>query len=269
MSGDFERYLRILGVKCSKPSYDVLKSIIQSHVMKVPFENISKLYYLRTSGFKGIPTLTQFLDGIEKYNFGGTCYSNNFHIHQLLKFLGYDVELHGADMKQPNVHLINQVKIDGREFIVDMGNAAPFFEPIPGDLTTDYRIALGSDEYVLSPKDKNGCSRMTLYRNGEFCHQYQVKHNPKRIEEFDHVIMNSYRSEATFMNCLLLTKFNKESSIVIHNKTQIESKGKNVIKESFGSIEELIVAIEKQFKIPSSISKVALNGLSMSKSAWV
>jgi arylamine N-acetyltransferase len=73
------------------------------HLTRVPFENISKLYKQQHHGLTGLPSIELYLDGIERYHFGGTCYSNNFHFYSLLAALGYDVKLCAADTKTPDV----------------------------------------------------------------------------------------------------------------------------------------------------------------------
>jgi arylamine N-acetyltransferase len=236
--------------------------------MRIPFENISKLYYLRTIGLKDIPSLTQYLDGVEYYHFGGTCYANNYHLHQLLRFLGYKVSLCGADMNKPNVHVVNLIKIEGKEFIVDVGYAAPFWEPLPRELSIDYKLTLGTDEYVLSPRDASGYSQLTHYRNGISCHGYQMNPTPRRIEEFADIVTSSFLPIATFMNCVLLVGFGRDYSKVIHNMMHLEIIGKTVRRKSITSIEEVIDTIEKIFAISPDISHVALEGLSMTKDAW-
>lgn len=47
---DITRYLKLLGISRRKPSYNALREIIEAQMMNVPFENISKLYYLKKSG---------------------------------------------------------------------------------------------------------------------------------------------------------------------------------------------------------------------------
>ncbi|MFH1296944.1 MAG: hypothetical protein ABIJ04_06690 [Bacteroidota bacterium] len=69
MTGDFERYLKVLGIRRKKPGYGELVQIVRNHVMRVPFETISKLYYLRTIGLKEIPPLNLFLDGIPRHGY--------------------------------------------------------------------------------------------------------------------------------------------------------------------------------------------------------
>ena len=113
-----------------------------------------------------MPILGLFLDGIERFNFGGTCYPNNYYFYQLLANLGYQTKLCGADMSNPDVHLVSMVTLEKREYLVDVGYAAPFIAPMPRDLATDYVVVLGRDRYVLKPQDARGRSRMDL-RGGQ------------------------------------------------------------------------------------------------------
>jgi arylamine N-acetyltransferase len=263
-----ERYLRLLGIPREEPDIDALGRIVRAQLTTVPFESISKLYYLKTAGLTTVPDLDRYLDGIERYHFGGTCYANNYHLYQLLLFLGYDVSLCGAGMSAPDVHIVNVVKIEGREFLVDAGYAAPFVAPLPRDLRDEFRVTLGRDEYVLSPRDASGRSRVTLYRDGDAHHGYLVNPAPRTIGEFGEVIERSFRPEATFMNAVLLVRFGDNSSDVLHNLTRIECRGTVTEKTELRTTEELIREIEDVFGIPSAISRIALNGLAMRRDAW-
>jgi arylamine N-acetyltransferase len=146
-----------LGVAKREPCVPALAELVSAHVMRVPFENVSKLYRRKHLGLAGLPGIELFLEGIERYHFGGTCYSNNFHLYTLLASLGYRARLCGADMSNPDVHMVIMVNVDGREYLVDGGYAAPFLSPLPRDLKEDYVVALGRDRYVLRPQDTTGC----------------------------------------------------------------------------------------------------------------
>ena len=265
---EVRRYLMLLGVPESEPSLEALKAIVRAHLVKVPFENVSKLYRWKTSGARELPDCTRFLDGIERNHFGGTCYTNNYHLNQLLTSLGYDAVLCGAEMSKPDVHIVSISRIAGKEYIVDAGYAAPFLEPLPRDLPSDHVISLGTDRYVLSPKDATGHSQLTLYRDGVVQHGYRVNPVPRRIEEFSNVIADSFRPDATFMNAVLLVKFGAGCSTVLHNMTHIECNGTTVRRTSFRTVEDLMAAIQKYFSISPSISQIALDGVSLHQDAW-
>ena len=263
-----ERYLSLLGIQRRKPSIDALNELVEAQMLKVPFENVSKLYYRKHNNLQDLPGLELFLDGIERYHFGGTCYSNNFYFNQLLVNLGYQVRLCGADMLNPDVHLVSVVTSEQREYLVDVGYAAPFLTPLPRDLSTDYIIFLGRDRYVLKPQDTSGRSRMELYRNGSLKHSYLVNPVPRQIKEFNRVIADSYRDNSTFMNALLLVRFFPDRAIILHNLTLIESRGTISKSQNLTSREEMVQATHEYFEIPEEFTKEVMNDIEQFGDAW-
>ena len=263
-----ERYLSILDVPRRKPDVDALFELVSEHLVRIPFENISKLYYKKHNDLHALPGLEPFLDGIERFNFGGTCYTNNFYLYQLLANLGYQTMLCGADMSNPDVHLVSIVTLKNREYLVDVGYAAPFLRPMPRDLAIDYVIELGRDRYILKPQNAQGCSRMELYRDGNLKHGYLVKPVPRQIRDFEHVIAASYREEATFMNALLLARFYPNRSIVIDNLNVIESEGTESRIKTLPGPDELVRTIHEYFSIPLEFIIDAVNDLGQLKDAW-
>ena len=168
----FFKYLKILWIQKQNPGFEYLKEIVRAQVTKIPFENVSKLFYKKRNNLEQLIDFELYLDGIEKYGFGDTCYSNNFYLNQLLSWLGYNIRLCGADMKNPDVHIVNIVNIENHEFLIDTGYASPFSEPIPLYLSNDYIINTGIDRFIIKPKDNNKQSQIELYRNGKLIHGY-------------------------------------------------------------------------------------------------
>jgi len=267
-SAENGRLLKFLGIGREKPSIDALRELVFAYVTRIPFENISKLYYLKRYGSRIIPDFARFLDGLERYHFGGTCYTNNYYLHLLLEHLGYDVDLCGADMNNPDVHMVNIVRIENREFLIDAGYAAPFTEPLPRDLEKVYSLELGRDRYLLDPCDERGYSRMTVVHNGSVRHGYIAKPVPRTIDYFHDVIVDSYRASGTFMNALLLTRFFKNRSIRIQNLSVIYSEGSDHRIEEVENRENLPSVIENLFGIPAEISKEALSLIGVLGDVW-
>jgi arylamine N-acetyltransferase len=263
-----QQYLDILGVLEKPPSREALTELVAAHLTRIPFENISKLYYRKALSLTGLPTIQQYLDGIAQNHFGGTCYSNNYYFHRLLVSLGYEVKLCAADMTAPAVHAFSLVRVKGREYLVDTGYAAPFLSPLPRDLKTDYVVELGRDRYVLRPQDENGCSRLDLYRDGVLKHGYLARPEPVRIEDFSGVIKSSFRPDATFLNSLLLARFYPGRSVVIHNFSVIESQGTVSTIRQLQGLEALISTIEERFEMPRRIVTEALSGQEKFRDAW-
>lgn len=263
-----DRLLDLLGVGGRSADGATLSELTMKFVTQVPFESISKLYYLQKFGSRTLPDLERYIEGIERFHFGGTCYSNNYYLHLLLEYLGFDVRLCGADMSNPDVHVVNIVCHDGREYLVDAGYAAPFLQPLPCDLDQEHVIVSGNTRYVLSPRDEQRRFRLDLYRDGALTHSYTVNPIQRTIEYFRAAIEDSYRPGATFMNAVLLARFSPDRAVIIHNLTVIEAKGASQTVRRIERRGDLPAEVEKLFAIPRDIVKEAVSELGEFGDAW-
>jgi len=252
------RYLGLLGISPADPGMEFLRRLVRAHATRVPFENISKLWYARTPGYTGLPGIERFLDGIERYRFGGTCYANNYYLYLLLAALGFDARLCGADMSRSDVHVVTMVRLPEGEFLVDGGYAAPFLDPLPLGAAAPVEVSLGSERYILRPRDARGRSRLDLYRDGVLTHGYTAKPEPRDISEFTGVIADSFRPGATFMNAIVIARFYDDRSVVLHNRTLLVSRGASVARRDLGDRAGVIAAIEEHFGIPAEVAGQAL-----------
>jgi len=259
----FSRYLRLLGVPSRRPGRDALFELTAAHLTRVPFENVSKLYYRRTARLRGLPDPDRFMEGIERWHFGGTCYANAYYLNQLLLHLGYQADLCGADMSAPDVHLVNIVTLDGRRYLVDVGYAAPLLEPMPLDLDCDQRIVWGRERYVLKAPDAAGRPRLEVHRDGGLKHGYLVNPAPRRIEEFAGVIADSFADGATFMHALLIARFWPRRSLTLRNLTLIDAEGADFTLRTVPDPAHLPQVIDGQFGIPCDITRQALDGVDL------
>jgi len=259
----FERYLSILGIEAAPPSLDLLRRLVHAQLTRVPFENISKLYLKRIEGASYIPSLEQHLEGIDRFSFGGTCYANNPYFSQLLRHLGYDVAMCGADMSKPDVHVVSIVYLRGREYLVDVGYGAPFFEPLARDLDREHEIVFGRNRYVLHPQDGRGRSRMDHFHDGQLIHGYVVKPAPCQIEIFNDIILDSYSDAATFMNVVVIVRFFPDRSLRFHNFTLTESTPDHATTTRLADREELVDAVEHHAGIPADIVREAVEDIAL------
>jgi arylamine N-acetyltransferase len=263
-----DRYLSLLGLIRRNPDLAFLSEIVSAHMIRIPFENISKLYYLKKFGVTSLLDLDTYLDGIEQYHFGGTCYTNNIYLNLLMNHLGFDAMLCGADMSSPDVHIVSIVKLDGREYIVDVGYGAPFLTPLPRDLASDFEVELGSSRYVLKPQDVKKYSRLDMYKEGELKHGYTAKPIPRTPQFFNTVIDNSFQPQATFMNALLLVRVFPNRSIMINSSDLIISEGHSSTKKLLSSRQEIAGAINTYCDIPLHIIEVSMSQLGHLGNAW-
>lgn len=87
ISREHDRYLHLLGFADMPMGLDGLRAIVAAHLERVPFENVSKLLLYAREGAGRPLTLAEFLDGIEYADMGGTCYSSNLFLFELLQAL--------------------------------------------------------------------------------------------------------------------------------------------------------------------------------------
>ncbi len=257
----FARYLGLLGLAAGPPDLEHLNALVAAQLMRVPFENISKLHLKKRSGATSPPTLEEHLDGIERFRFGGTCYANNPHFFALLRQLGYDAALCGADMSRPDVHVVTIVRLGGREHLVDVGYGAPFYAALPRDLASDFEIPFGDCRYILKPQDEAGRSRLTALRGDGELHGYLAKPAAREIGHFRDVMADSYRETSTFMNAVVVARFFPGRSVRIHNLSLTESTAAGATTTPLEDRDALIQAIEAHAGIPADIVREATEGV--------
>jgi arylamine N-acetyltransferase len=225
------RYLRLLGIEEQLSGLSGLERIVRAYVCRVPFENVSKLLLIGREG-TGRPTrLDEFLDGIEHRDLGGTCYSNNPFFVELLRALGYDAVLLGADMSAPNVHTVVRVRLDGAEWHVDAGYGGPFVRPVRLDRLPE-TLTSGELRFVLH-RAANDDVELSLMRGDERLHGY-VAHGPARPFEFFYpIILDSFRPGQHFMTNLRLIRFFEDgrSAEVLNSTLTLHKDGKSRVVE--------------------------------------
>jgi arylamine N-acetyltransferase len=230
-----KRYLRLLGIDEVPPGLEGLRLIVRRHLVRVPFENVSKLLGRAIA-------LDEFLDGVEHHDLGGTCYSVNSHLAELLCACGYRAELLGADMTNPDVHVCVRVH-DGPGYLVDCGFAAPFREPVPLD-GLPYTVNEGTHRYRFQRHERG-----IALHFGESV-SYVAHEPPRTMAEFASVIRASFALEAHFMNHLRIARFFEDDSVeLLDRKMSVHREGRTEERE-FASLDELEHAVHTEFALP-------------------
>ena len=244
-----ERYLGLLGIRRPPSGVAGLQEIVRRHLCRAPFENVSKLLLAGREGAGRETTLGEFLDGIEHYDLGGTCYTSNPFLASLLRALGYDADLLGADMTNPNVHTCIRVRIGPDQYHVDVGYAGPFREAMRLD-RLPHVIVHGPYRYVLDHGSRAGEYEMAVFSGGERVHGYVV-HGPARDREFFRpIVHDSFRPGTTFMSCLRITRFFDERAVELKNTTLIRYQGSERSQTTLHSMAELLRAVETDLAMP-------------------
>ncbi|MFJ4775600.1 arylamine N-acetyltransferase [Streptomyces sp. NPDC088762] len=162
-SGIFDAYLRRLGVpRPSAPSAEGLFALQRAHLERVPYENID-IQLGRPPGIDPELSARRFAAG-----HGGYCFHLNGAFAALLAHLGYDVSLHvGAVYEDAGVrdvngnHLALTVRVDGGEYLVDVGLGDGPHAPLP---LREGAYEQGGFSYALEPLAAGSVTGWT-YRN--------------------------------------------------------------------------------------------------------
>jgi arylamine N-acetyltransferase len=241
------RYLRLLGVGGTPVGLDGLRALVDAHIRRVPFENVSKRLLVQREGRGRVTTLEEFLDGIEHHDLGGTCYTSNPFLADLRAALGYEASLVGADMSAPNVHTSVRVAIDGALYHVDVGYAAPLREPIPLH-RLPHAVRWGDGRYVLEAAPNGHV--MSPIVNGERRHGYFVHPPPRSSGFFCPIVLRSFEPGRTFMRCLRITRYFHDHAIELRNQRLLRITADDASATSVASLTELRRAVNEQLRMP-------------------
>jgi arylamine N-acetyltransferase len=212
-----QRYLRLLGISGYPSGLEGLRAVVRAHLFHVPFENVSKLLLFAREGAGRFLSLTEMLDGIEHHDLGGTCHSLNPYLGELLRSLGFDVDLLGADMgERLNCHTCLRVRFDSAAYHVDVGYGGPFREPIRLD-RLPFTIIEGGNRYVLEQRGDR--YEMSVSYAGEGGVRGYAVHDPPREHAFfADTLRKSFLPEAPFLNCLRICRFFNDSSVTLMDR---------------------------------------------------
>jgi arylamine N-acetyltransferase len=195
-----------------------------------------------------INTLDEFLDGIERQDLGGTCYTSNPFFAQILSQLGYYADLHSADMNTPNVHSCLRVQVDSRAYHVDVGNAAPFLEPVPLD-ALPYEIRRGDMSWRFDWAE-DGRLQCLVFSRGERVHGYSANKAVWPHERFRDIIEDSFQRGRTFMSLLRLVRIFPEHTVELKNRTLRVHRGQQTSETTLNNMDELRTTVDTQFCMP-------------------
>ena len=138
-----DRYLGLLGVEHAAPSLEALSRLRRAHVRAVMFENVTSTLRRRAHPTGPVPPIDPeaLLETWEQGRGGGVCFELAEMFGGLLVGLGYRAHLVLGQITFLGSHQAVLVELDERRYLVDVGNGAPFFEPIPLEGTVEVRRA--------------------------------------------------------------------------------------------------------------------------------
>ncbi len=129
-----ERYLAMLRLERAEPSKAALDAIVRAH-RSITFECVSSLIRRHETGSGPVPPidLEVQLGAWEARVAGGVCYEFGAMLGRLLTDLGYSAYPVLARISFPGSHSALMAELEGRQFLVDVGNGQPILEAIAVD----------------------------------------------------------------------------------------------------------------------------------------
>jgi arylamine N-acetyltransferase len=136
-------YLDLLQVEPAPPGLSALSRLTRAHVQRVPFENITSVLRRAAHGDGPVAALDSeaILEAWCARRGGGVCFEVAAMVDRLLRELGYTTHPVLAQITFPGSHQANLVELDGQRYLVDVGNGAPFPEPVALDGSVEVRQA--------------------------------------------------------------------------------------------------------------------------------
>jgi N-hydroxyarylamine O-acetyltransferase len=138
--------LEKLEVDRPEPDLDGLRAVYAAWCAGVSFDNVLKLIHLAEERAGPLPgsTADEFFDAWLEHGAGGTCWSGNGALHDLLRALGFDVARALATMlPSPGIQGPNHgsviVHVEGERWIADASilSGEPIRIPPPGEPAAD------------------------------------------------------------------------------------------------------------------------------------
>jgi arylamine N-acetyltransferase len=253
--------LRLLGIDGSPSDFEGLRTIVRQHLFRAPFENISKLCLFGREGAGRFVTISEFLDRIEYQDLAGTCHACNPFLADLLRALGYEVDLLGADMPpRVNCHTCLRVRIDSVAYHVDVGYGGPFREPIRLD-RLPHEVVEGTQRYVLDRKPDGEGYEMALFSGQERVHGYIVNNAPRALEFFTPSMLNSFQPSASFLNCIRICRFFEDHSVELLDRSLKIHRGTETTLTELNTAAEWNTAVANHLAMPRCPSEAAIQVL--------
>ncbi|WP_461536680.1 arylamine N-acetyltransferase [Spongorhabdus nitratireducens] len=184
---NIDRFLSRIGyIGNTEPSLEVLAALQQSFLLTIPFENLDihrgiKLDFSEAAVYEKLVMQRR----------GGVCYENNGLFHDALKALGFEVEFIAAVMFPKvgvtvrNDHMALLVRVEGKQYLVDVGNGKAFGDPVP--LKSDHISLSENVSYRVAAFDEK---RLALFSrdlnsdDSEWLPRYAFTADPVSREDF-------------------------------------------------------------------------------------
>jgi len=235
---DVDAYLRRIGYDGPRePSTATLRQLHRRHLFAVPFENLDI-----PLGTPIVLDVDRLFDKIVVRQRGGFCYELNGLFCELLRALGFNVQMLSARVRREHGgfgpefdHMLLQVQLD-EPWLVDVGFGDSFVDPIVfhaggADQVSGHRYTVLpiDDEWQLLRED--GKDRVPLYAFRDLPHE---------LNEYREMCLHHQNSPAShFTRNWICSRATPDGRITIVNMRLIVTRGTEREERQLSSQEEL------------------------------
>lgn len=217
-----KRYLALIGTDREAPTLEGLGRLIRAHVATVPFENSGSLLRRLAAGTGPVPPLDAeaLLAAWEARSAGGVCFEHTEMFGRLLGALGYPILPIAGEISFLGSHQALLADVGGARWLVDVGNGAPFFEPIPLDRPFEIRRAGLGYRFRADPADKGVWVQERALEGGwkPYC-RYLLR--PQSSAERDLAYQRHHRAGETWVtNQIVLIRSGEDEVLVFRSGEQ-------------------------------------------------
>jgi len=245
---DVASYLERIGYEGPREAtLETLRALHCRHMLTVPFENLD--IHL---GRPIVLDETAFFDKIVRQRRGGFCYELNGLFGALLRGLGYDLDLLSGRVSNelgrfgPEFdHLVLLVRLDGQQWIADVGFGDSFLEPLALD---GKEHSSGGMLYFVDRWPEG----LILLReeNGVWSAKYVFTLQPHRLEEFAAMCVYHQTSpNSTFPRARICSRATPQGRITLSEMRLIQSVNGERTERMLESEEQYQQALLEYFGI--------------------
>lgn len=249
-----EKYLQRIGVEQSNfvPNLENLKRLQRQHLLSIPFENLD-IHWKKPIDLKGESLYRKIVDSKR----GGFCYELNGLFFELLQNLGYEskrISARVSDGKgnfgQEFDHLAIITRIEGEDYLVDVGFGDFFAEPIKFALDEEQTDVNGT--FLIKRFDEN-FFEVTKKREESFISQYIFTLRERRLSEFEDMCLFHQTSPDSHFTrnkvCSLMLNGGRKT---LTDKRFITTKANHKEEVKINSEKEFEEILEREFglKLP-------------------
>ena len=248
---DVGQYLQRVGYEGPRePTLETLRALHLRHLESVPFENLDV-----QSRRPIVLDEAAFFEKIVRRHRGGFCYEVNGLFAALLRTLGFQVTYLSGRVSPDGIrpsgpefdHLVLEVSLEDRPWLVDVGFGDGFAEPlplVPGQWASGegvFRLERHGDDWSLSQGEPGGAWKLL----------YVFSRVPRRLEEFSEMCRYHQTSpDSLFLQKRLCTRKTATGRVTLTGERLILTEAGQRVERTLGAAEELEQALLEHFGIP-------------------